>query len=140
MSPEPLPQVGEAAGEAEHRHHLARHDDVEAGLARIAVVGSAEPDHDVAQRTIVDVEHAPPGDPAHVDVERVAALDVIVDEGGQQVRRHRDRREVAREVEVDVLHRHDLRVAAARGTALHAEHRTEGGLAQADRRPSGRSG
>ncbi len=46
----------------------------------------------------------------------------------------RDRREVAREVEVDVLHRHDLRVAAARRAALHAEHRAQRRLAQADHR------
>ena len=46
----------------------------------------------------------------------------------------RDRVEVAGEVQVDVLHRHHLRVAAAGRTALDAEHRAERGLAQADDR------
>ena len=40
--------------------------------------------------------------------------------------------EVAGEVEVDVLHRDDLSVAAARRAALDAEHGAEGGLTQAD--------
>jgi hypothetical protein len=40
--------------------------------------------------------------------------------------------EVAGEMEVDVLHRHDLRIAAAGRPALHAEARPQRGLAQAD--------
>ena len=42
--------------------------------------------------------------------------------------------EVAGEVEVDLLHRHDLGIAAAGRAALHAEARAERGLAQADHR------
>src|SRR5207244_2470902 len=45
----------------------------------------------------------------------------------------RDGVEVAREVQVDVLHRDDLRVAASRRTPLHAEHRSQGRLANAER-------
>jgi hypothetical protein len=40
--------------------------------------------------------------------------------------------EVAGEVQVDLLHRHDLGLAAAGGAALHAEARPERRLAQAD--------
>ena len=129
---ETLLEVVQVGREAEDRHDLGCHDDVEAGLPRVAVAGAAEPDHDVAQRTVADIEHAAPRDPSHVDAERVAVVDVVVDHRREQVGRDGDRREVAGEVQVDVLHRHDLRVAAARGTALHAEHRSEGGLAQAD--------
>ena len=132
ISPEPLLEVGEVGREAEDRHHLAGHDDVEAVLAGIAVGRTAEPDHGVAQRAVVDVEHAPPGHAAHVDAERVAVVHVVVEERREQVRRDPDRREVPGEVQVDVFHRHDLGVAAAGGAALHPEHRTERGLAQAD--------
>ena len=98
------------------------------------MAGAAQRDRDVAQRTIVDVQHAPPGDAAHVEAELVALVDVVVDERGQQVVSQRDRGEVAGEVQVDVFHRHDLRVAAAGGAALHAEHRPQRRLAQADQR------
>ena len=128
---EPLLEVGETGREAEDGHHLARDDDVEARLARIAVARPAEADDDVAERAVVDVEHAPPGDAPDVDAERVAVLDVVVDERCEQVGGDADRREVTREVEVDVFHRHDLRVPAAGGAALHAEDRPERGLAQA---------
>src|SRR5690606_17291343 len=42
--------------------------------------------------------------------------------------------EVAGEVEVDLLHRHDLRIAAAGRAALHPETGAERGLTQAEHR------
>ena len=69
---------------------------------------------DVAQRPVVHVEHAPPHDPPHVDVERIAPMDMIVDHRREQIVRAGDRVEIAGEMEVDVLHRHDLRIAARR--------------------------
>ncbi len=76
---------------------------------------------DVAQRAVVHVHHPAPGDAAGVDVQRVAPVDVVVDHRRQQVVRRGDRVEIAGEVEVHVLHRHDLRLAAAGRAALHAE-------------------
>ena len=124
-------QVGPRLGEAEDRHQLRGDDDVEPVLAREAVGVTAEADGDLAQRAVVHVEHALPGDAADVDVELVAVVHVVVDQRRQQVVRRRDRREVAGEVQVDVGHRHDLAVAAAGRAALHAEHRSHRRLAQA---------
>ena len=61
-------------------------------------------------------------------------MDVVVDQGGQQIVRQAHRVEVSREVEVDVLHRDDLRMAAAGGPAFGPEARPERWLAQADDR------
>ena len=91
-------------------------------------------DDDLAQRAVVHVHHALPGDAAHVDAERVALMDVVVDQRRQQVVRRRDGVEVAGEMQVDVLHRHHLGIAAAGGAALDAEARPERGLAQAEHR------
>ena len=129
---ETLLEVMQVGCEAEDRHDLGGDHDVEARLARVAVAGSAQPDHDVAQCAVAHVQHAAPRDPSHVDAERVAVVDVVVDHRGEQVGRDGDRREVAGEVQVDVLHRHDLGIATARGAALHAEHRPERRFAQAD--------
>ena len=52
---------------------------------------------------------APPGDPARVEAERVAPVDVVVDHRGQQVVGRGDGVEIAGEVQVDLLHRRDLR-------------------------------
>ena len=73
-------------------------------------------------------------DAADVDAERVAPVDVVVDQRREQVVGGGDGVEVAGEMEVDVLHRHDLRIAAAGGAALHAEAGAERGLAQAQHR------
>ena len=96
---------------------------------------AAEAADDVAQLPVGDVDRPPPGDGR--DLRLVPVEAVRVDERGEQVVRGRDRVHVAREVEVDVLHRHDLRVAAAGGAALDAEDGAERRLAQRqDRAPA----
>ena len=59
---------------------------------------------------------------------------MIVQKGAEQVVGGGDGVHVAGEVEVDVLHRDDLGVSAARRAALDAEHRPEGRLPQGDHR------
>ena len=65
-------------------------------------------------------------------LELVAVHQMAVDHGREQVVGHADGVDVAGEVEVEVLHGHDLRVAAAGGAALDAEHRAQRGLAQGE--------
>ena len=122
---DPLAQVLEVARDGHDRHHLRRRGDVEAGLARVAVGPAAEPDRDVAQRPVVHVDRAAPGDPQRVDLVRVAVQDRRVDHRREQVVGGADRVDVAGEVEVEVLHRDDLGQAAAGRAALDPEHRTE---------------
>ena len=130
--PEPLAEIPEIARDRDEGHDLARGGDVEAGLARVPVRAAAETRDDIAQGAVVHVEAAPPGDRERVDAEHVAVQDVRVDQGREQVVRGRDGVEVAGEVQVQVLHRHDLRVAAPCRAALDAEDRPEGRLAQAE--------
>ena len=89
---------------------------------------------DVAEVAVVHVHAAAPGDRERVEPGRVAVMQVRVDQRGEQVVRGRDRVQVAGEVEVQVLHRDDLRVAAAGRAALHAEDRAERRLAEAQDR------
>src|SRR5262249_35923600 len=110
---------------------LRGYGDVEAVLARKTIGYAAKRGHDRAQRAIIHVHNAPPDYTAPVDAKRVAPVDVVVDHRSEQVVGRRDGVEIAGEVQVDVRHRHDLRVAAAGGAALHAKGRTETRLAQA---------
>ena len=128
---EPALEVPEIGGQAEHRHDLGGDRDVEAVLARKAVRDPAQAADDRAQRAIVHVDHATPGDAAGVEIELVAPVDVIVEHRGEQVVRGADGMEIAGEMKVDVLHRHHLGIAAAGGAALHAEARPERRLARA---------
>ena len=57
---------------------------------------------------------------------------MVIKHSGEKVVRSADGVEIAREMKVDILHGDDLRVAAACGTALYAEHGAEGGLTQSD--------
>ena len=98
---QPLAHVLQRRREGQDHHHLAGRGDVEPGLPRHAVGARAEPDHDVAQRAVVDVQHASPGDRARVDAELVAVVQVVVDHRGEHVVRRRDGVEVAGEVQVE---------------------------------------
>ena len=57
--------------------------------------------------------------------ERVLVVEAVVEEGGGEVVRRADGVDVAGQVEVEVLHRDDLAVAAAGGAALDPEDRAE---------------
>ena len=128
-------QVEEIARDGDDRHHLGRGGDVEAGLAGVAVRPTAEADDDVAQGAVVDVDAAPPRDRERVDAELVAVQEVRLEHRREQVVGGADRVDVAGEVEVHVLHRHDLGVAGAGRAALDPEHGPERRLAEAEHGP-----
>ena len=128
----PFLQVGQRRRQAKNRHHFRRHDDVKAVLPRVAIARPTKAHRDIAQRAVVHVHHALPGDAAHVNAQRVAVVDVVVDRRGQQIVGRGNGRKVAREVQVDVFHRHHLRIAATRRATLHAKHGAEARLAQRD--------
>ena len=125
-------KVSDGVGKAENRHNLAGDGDVEAVLSRGAVCLAAETVNDEAKLAVVHIDAAFPGDFPNVNAEGVALLNVVVEHRRKKVVGGADGVKVAGEVEVDVLHRHYLGVAAAGGAALYAEDRTEGGLAKGD--------
>ena len=129
-----LLEVLERGRQAEDRHDLARDDDVEGVLARDPTVVAAEPDRDLPQGTVVEIDDAPDRDAPRVDVELVAEVHVVVQHRAREVVRERDRGEVPGEVEIDVLHRQHLSPAAAGCSALHPEHRAEARLTQREHR------
>ena len=94
--------------------------------------GPAEADHDLPEGPVVHVQDALERHPARIDVELVALEDVVVHEGHEGVVRRGDGVEIAREVQVDLVHRQHLGVAAAGRAALHAQDGAERGFAQRD--------
>ncbi len=129
---EALAQVLERRGETEDGHDLAGDGDVVAGLARDAVELAAEAVDDLAHGAVVEVDAAAPRDGQRIDVELVAVHEVAVDHGREQVVGRADGVDVAGEVQVEVLHREQLRVAAAGRAALDAEDRAERRLAEGE--------
>src|SRR5262249_60237365 len=94
-----LLEVVEVAGQAEDRHHLGGDRDVEAVFAREAVGGTAERGHDRAQGPVVHIHYAAPGDAPAVDAERIAPIDVIVEQRREQIVGGADGVQVAGEVQ-----------------------------------------
>ena len=125
-------QIGDVAGQAQHGHDLAGNGDVVAVLPGHAVDPAAQTVGDKAELAVIHVHAAAPGDPAGVNAQLVALIDMVIQHGGQQVVGSADGVEVAGEVEVDVLHRNDLSITAAGSAALDAENGSQGGLPQSD--------
>ncbi len=67
-----------------------------------------------------------------IEAERIAVLQVVVDHGGQQVVGGGDGMEVTGQVQVELLERDDLAVAAPGGAALDSEGRPHGRLTDRD--------
>src|SRR5262249_24056246 len=63
---------------------------------------------------------------------QIAPINMVVGERCEKVVCNTDRVEIAGEMQIDVFHRHDLRIAAACGAALHAEARPETRLSETD--------
>ena len=126
--PDPPAQIFHVSRQRQDGHDLRGGRDDEARLARDPMLIAAEPGHDVAQRPVVDVERARPGDKARSHLE-LAVKDGRIDDCGQQVVGGLHGMDVPVEVKVDVLHRDDLGLAAPRSTALDPEERSGRGLA-----------
>jgi hypothetical protein len=128
------PQVADVARHGQDGHDLGGGGDVEARLTRVAVGPSPQADDDLAKRSIVHVDHPPPCDAQRVDLVHVAVQDGGVEQRRKQIVGRPDGMDVAGEVQVEVLHRHDLGQPSARRAALDAEHRAQRRLAQAQDR------
>ena len=127
------PQVVEIGREREDGHDLRRDRDHPLGLAGDAVLLAAEADDRAPHGPVADVDDPRPEDRERVDAEGVAVVEAVVEERRCEVVGRADRVDVTGQVEVEVLHRDDLAVAAAGGAALDPEHRPERRLADADR-------
>ena len=127
-----LLEILQVGGQAQDGHDLAGNGDLEAVLADNAVGLAAQTDDGVAQGAVVHIHAAFKEDAARVDAQLVALLQMVVQNGAQQVVGRGDGVHVAGEVQIDVLHRDHLRIAAAGSAALDAEYRAQRWLAQGD--------
>ena len=125
-------QVGLVGGQAEDGHQFAGRRNVEARLCGQAIGGGAQARDDGAQRAVVDIEDTAPEDFLQAETVLGVLVEVVVEQGRNHVVGRSNRVEVAREVEIDFLHRQHLGMATASGTALHTKARTERRFAEGD--------
>ena len=127
-------QVSQIAGQTQNRHNFGSNGNVETVFAGNAAGLTAQAADNVAQLAVVHVHNPFPHDFAGINIQGIALLDVVVDESRHEVIGNTNGVEVAGKVEVDVLHRNDLSIAAAGSAALHAKYGAQRGLTQANDR------
>ena len=132
---QPLPQIRQIPRQTQNRHDLAGHADLEAVPAGNAVGLTAQPDLDLPQGTVVHIHAAAEHNPLRVQRQRIALMNVVVDEGRKQIVGGGDGMDIPGKVQVDLLHRQYLRIPAAGGAALQPEYRAQRRLPQGDHRP-----
>ena len=125
-------EIADRFGKAEDRQDLGRDGDIVAVLTRCAVAPAAQTVGHKTQLAVVHIHTALPRDTSGVDVQAVALIDMVIEHGGKQVVCRADGVHIAREMQIDVLHRDDLRPAASGSAALDAEHGAQRRLTQHD--------
>ncbi len=123
-------QVSDGGCQAEDGHDLGGHGDIEAVFPRHPVGLAAQAIHDVPELAVVHIYDPLPGDAAHIYVQLIAILDMSIQHSRQKVIGCSDGMEVAREMQVDILHGDHLGIAASRRSPLDAENGAQRRLPQ----------
>ena len=114
------------------RHDLRGNRDVKACLTRKSVGNAAKACDDVAQRPVVHIDNTTPCNTALVNLQLIAPIDMIVNHRREQIVRRGDGVKITREMQVHLLHRHNLGISTASRTTLHPETGTKRGFTNAD--------
>ena len=129
-----MPQIGAARSQRHDGHDFRRCGDHKAGLAIGAFALRAHAHRNVAQRAIIHVHRARPGNLRGIEIQRVAEKQMRIDHRRQQIMRGSDGVKVAMKMQIDLLAWFHLRQAAARRSALHPEHRPQRRLTRSQNR------
>ena len=111
--------------QAKDRHDLRRDRDHKVILADHSVHLISKSHNDVAEHSVVHVQTSLPDDLSWIDLQLVSLLDMIVQDRRQQIVRRSDCMEISRKMEVQILHRHYLRITASRSAAFDAKARAK---------------
>ena len=126
--PKPFFQIVNIRRKTKHRHNFARRRDIEMILAFHASAFSA--DCNIDKLTLVHIHTAVEINIIRVNFQLVTAENMIIHKRAKQVVRRRNRVQVAREMQINFRHRHDLCISAACRAALYPKHRTKRRFAQ----------
>ena len=141
-APNARAHIFKARRQRENRHNLTGDSDIKAGLTRWAIFLRPQAHDDAAQRAVVHIHNAIPGDRVGIDVQFLQSqlleirvtptalmVDARVNRGSTEIVRHTDGMDVTGEMQVELFHRHDLTIATAGRATLDAESRPHRGLA-----------
>ena len=126
----PLLQIIDICRQAKNRHYFGCYCDFEAVFPWNALNSSAQTAYDVTQLSVVHVDGSLPCDLLRVDSQCIALLNVVVNESCEQIVSSAHRMKIPCEMQVDIFHWNDLRIAATGRSALDAEYRTKRRLTQ----------
>ena len=119
-------------GKRDDGHDFRSRGDDETGLAASTFFFTVERNMNVAQRAVVHVDGARPGDAVGMETQFVAVKKMSVNQRCEQIVRRGDGVKIPMKMKIDFRAGLDLREAATRGAALHAKNRAERRFARSD--------
>ena len=130
------------AGQRQHRHHLRRHRNIKSYLAGRTIALAPQPYYHRTQHTIADVEYPWPANRIGVNSEHISMMQMIVDHRCQQIVSHPNSVDIPGKMQVKLLHRHDLAIAATGSATFDTKRRSHRRLADCHHRsmPARRQG
>jgi len=123
-------QVFNIMGQAKDGHDFGSNSNHEPVFAHKTAGFTAQADNNMTESTVVHIHDAAPGNLTGIDPQFIALMDMVVNHCGQQVVGSRNGVHIPREMQIDVIHRNNLRIAAASSTALDSKHRPQGRFAE----------
>ncbi len=119
-------------GKRDDGHDFRSRGDDETGLAASTFFFTVERNMNVAERAVVHVDGARPGDAVGMETQFVAVKKMSVNQRCEQIVRRGDGVKIPMKMKIDFRAGLDLREAATRGAALHAKNRAERRFARSD--------
>ena len=120
----------QTAGQAQNSHDLRSNGNIKTVLTRYAMRFAAQSDNNITQLAVIHINNTFPNDPTRVDIQSIALLHMVIDHCRKQHVCRCDRMEITCKMQVDIFHRHHLRITAAGCAALNAHAGSQRRLAQ----------
>ncbi len=118
----------------ENCHDLAGNGNAESILTHKAIRFSAQTYDHAAQSTVIHIHAAGNQDTAGVNMQGISLMNMVVQHRTKQVVCRCDRVHISCEMQVNILHRDDLRPSASGCTAFNAKNRPKAWLTQCNHR------
>ena len=114
--------------QTKNSHNLRRNRDDKVIFSYHSVHLASQTDDNVTEDTVVHIHAAFPDDLPRINSKLIALLDMVVQKSRQEIVGGGNCMEITGKVQIQILHRHNLRVSAAGCTSLDSKTRSKGRL------------
>ena len=114
--------------QTKNSHNLRRNRDDKVIFTYNPIHLVAKANNNISENTIIHIETSFPDNLSRINSKLIALLDMVVQKSCQEIVGGGNCMEITGKVQIQILHRHNLRVSAAGCTSLDSKARSKGWL------------